>query len=51
MADNTILPAGAGGDSVRDIDKAGIKTQVMVLDLGGAGAESLLTGAMPVTVV
>lgn len=49
MADNTVIPAGAGGDSIRDIDKGGIKTQVVTLDLGGAGAESLIAGSMPVT--
>jgi hypothetical protein len=49
MADNTVLPAGGGGDSVRDIDKGGIKTQVVTLDVGGAGAETLLAGTVPVS--
>lgn len=44
MADNTTLNTGTGGDSVRDIDKGGIKTQVVALDIGGTGAESLYDG-------
>lgn len=48
--DNTTLLPGAGGDTIRDIDKGGgVKTQVVVLDLGGSGAESLLTGTLPVS--
>ena len=50
MADNTALNVGAGGDTTRSIDKAGVKAQVVVLDLGGAGAESLLTTTLPVSV-
>ena len=34
---------------VRDIDKNGAKVQVVALDLGGAGAESLLTGTLPIS--
>ena len=49
MADNTALSSGSGGDSIRGIDKTGVKTQVVVLDLGGSGAESLLTGTLPVS--
>ena len=51
MADNTVLPSGAGGDTVRTIDHAGIKTQVAGLDFGGeAGPEVLvtLTNGLPV---
>lgn len=35
--DNSVLPPGGGGDSVRDIDRlgGGIKTQVAQLDFGG----------------
>ena len=47
MADNSTLPAT--GDVIRDIDKSGKKTQVVAIDLGGAGAESLLTTALPVS--
>jgi len=42
MADNTTLNSGVGGDVVRDIDRSGVKTQVVQVDLGGASAESLL---------
>jgi hypothetical protein len=49
MSDNTTLPAGGAGDTVRDIDKGGIKTQVVILDIGGAGAESLVSGTVPVS--
>jgi len=52
MADNTTLPIPPGatnGDIVRDIDRAGVKTQVVQLDIGGAAAESLVTGTMPVS--
>ena len=47
MADNSTLPAT--GDVIRDIDKSGKKTQVVAIDLGGAGAESLLTTALRVS--
>lgn len=46
MADNTILLPGAGGDTIRDVEKAGAKTQVILIDIGGLGAESLFTGAV-----
>ena len=51
MADNTVLNGATvpGGDSVRDISKGGVKTQVVTLDIGGAGAELLMAGSMPVT--
>lgn len=49
MADNTTLPTGVGGDTVRTIDKSGNKTQVVTLDVGGAGAEALLAGTVPVS--
>ena len=44
--DNTTLPGA--GETVRDIDKNGVKTQVMVLDVGGAGAEVLASENNPV---
>ena len=47
MADNTLLNAGTGGDTVRDIDRAGVKTQVVQLDAGGSSAESLISGTNP----
>ncbi len=47
MADNTILNAGAGGDTIRDLARGGgtVKTQVVALDLGGPSqnAENLVT--------
>lgn len=49
MADNTTLNPGTGGDLSRAIDKGGVKTQVVTLDLGGAGAESLTSGVVPVS--
>lgn len=49
MADNTRLNPGAAGDLMRSVEKGAAKAQVVVLDLGGSGAESLATGAIPVT--
>ena len=49
MADNTRLNLGAGGDLIRSIDKAQGKAQVVAIDLGGLGTESLLTTSLPVT--
>ncbi len=47
MVDNTILNAGAGGDTIRDLARGGgtVKTQVVALDLGGPSqnAENLVT--------
>lgn len=50
MVDNTTLNPGAGGDPVRSIDRAGIKTQVAQIDHGGAAGESLtsLTNPLPI---
>ena len=50
MADNTVLNTGAGGDLIRDIDRSGVKTQVVALDVGGAGAEALLSTTSPMPV-
>lgn len=49
MAADTTLNSGTGGDTIRAVDKAGVKVQAVVLDIGGAGAESLLTGTLPVS--
>lgn len=49
MADNTTLNTGTGGDTLRDKDRAGVKTQIVALDLNPAGTETLMAGAMPVT--
>jgi hypothetical protein len=53
MADNTIIPPGSGGDTIRDIDRGtGSKTQVVQLDVGGssANAESLVSVGNPLPV-
>lgn len=48
MADNTAITPGTG-ETIRDKDRAGIKTQIVGLDLGiGTGAESLMSGSLPV---
>jgi hypothetical protein len=49
MSDNTTLNSGAGGDIVRAVDRGSAKTQVVQLDVGGAGGESLVsaTNALP----
>jgi hypothetical protein len=50
MADNTQVASGTG-DTVRDKDRAGVKTQIVGLDLGiGTGTESLMEGVMPTKV-
>lgn len=55
MADNTLLNSGTGGDTVRDLDRltAGIKTQVVQLDFGGAAtnAEQLVSSTNPLPVL
>lgn len=48
MADNATLPAT--GTVVRAIDKAGKVTQVTAIDIGGSGAETLLSAANPLPV-
>lgn len=49
MADNTTLSVAVGaGDSVRDRDRAGVKTQIVGLDLTiGGASETLMNGTMP----
>lgn len=42
---NTTLPGT--GESVRTIDKGGNKTQVLAVDIGGAGEEKLLNADSP----
>jgi plasmid maintenance system antidote protein VapI len=49
VADNTTIDPGTGGDTLRDKDRAGIKTPIIAVDLNPAGAETLMSGAMPVT--
>ena len=58
MADNTQLNTGTGGDTVRSIDRlvdsgaqssAGPKTQVVAIDMGGAGGNTeYIPNALPV---
>lgn len=50
MADNFPVTPSTDGTAVpiRTIAKGGIDTEVVVIDLGGAGAESLLTTSMPI---
>lgn len=45
MADNTTLPGT--GESIRDKDRTGVKTQVFGLDLNINGTETLMAGVMP----
>jgi hypothetical protein len=44
LADNSTQN---GADTIRDIDRAGIKTQVVQLDAGGSSAEALVSKAAP----
>lgn len=46
MANNTTLNQGSGGDTIRSVQKGGTrgpKAQVVVLDGGGSGSESLVS--------
>lgn len=46
MSDNTTLNTGTGGDTIRDKDRAGVKTQVAGLDMNvGGSSEVLMTAA------
>jgi hypothetical protein len=48
--DNTTLNVGTLGDTYRSKDRAGVKTQLIGIDLTpGSGSETLMAGAMPVT--
>lgn len=51
MADNFTLNNTnvSGGPTYRDLDRAGVRTQVVQLDLGGAAAEVLAAGSVPVS--
>lgn len=58
MTDNTTLPAGGGGDTIRTIDRSqnipetqSSKTQVVALDVGGENGEVLLSPTNPLPVV
>lgn len=45
MVDNTQISAGSGGDTIRDKDRSGVKTQITALDLNPAGASEVLMSA------
>ena len=51
MADNTTLNPGSGGDVIASDDVAGVKYQVVKLDVGGDGATSGVTADNPLPVV
>jgi hypothetical protein len=46
VADNTTVNAMTGGDVVRDKDRAGVKTQIVGLDLNIGGATELLSSGI-----
>lgn len=48
--DNTTISLATDGDVIRDIDRAGVKTPVSLIDVGGAGGEVLLSDASPMPV-
>lgn len=43
MADNTVLNTQSGGDTIRDLDRSGVKTQLVGLDVA-QGSEAELLG-------
>src|SRR6266403_1081061 len=48
--DNTVLPSGGGGDSIRTLDKTGTgapKTEVVAWDLGGGDGRSEFIATQP----
>jgi hypothetical protein len=45
MADNSVFDPGAGGDTYRSKDRAGVKTEIVGLDIGIGGTETLMTAA------
>lgn len=42
MADNTTRAVTSGGDTIRDVDRSGVKTQVSLLDISQSGDAELL---------
>ena len=51
MADNTTLPSGSGGDTLRTEDRGSFKTPVSLIDVGGTAGEALIgdgSNAMPI---
>ena len=49
MTDNSQIPGGSG-DFIRDIDKGGVKTQVVTFDVNGTGPEKLISDTNPLPV-
>jgi hypothetical protein len=45
MADNSVFDPGTGGDTYRSKDRAGVKTEIVGLDIGIGGTETLMTAA------
>jgi hypothetical protein len=45
MADNSTFDPGTGGDTYRSKDRAGVKTEIVGLDIGIGGTETLMTAA------
>jgi hypothetical protein len=45
MADNSVFDPGTGGDTYRSKDRAGVKTEIVGLDIGIGGSETLMTAA------
>lgn len=50
MSNNVTLDPGSGGATIRAIDKAGVETPVTLIDIGGTGAESLVSASNPMPV-
>jgi hypothetical protein len=51
MADNTIINQNStSGDTIRDIDRSGVKTQVVAIDIGGINGEILVDSLHPVPI-
>lgn len=50
MADNVVLDAGAGGDTIAADDVAGVKYQIVKLAVGAADAAALVGDAAPIPV-
>jgi hypothetical protein len=49
VPDNTTLNVGTAGDVIRDVLKGAVKTPVVIIDVGGAGAEVLLAAGQQTT--
>jgi hypothetical protein len=45
LTDNSVFDPGTGGDTYRSKDRAGVKTEIVGLDIGIGGTETLMTAA------